>query len=83
MESFVHTQVSLHDIGRVLEGSLANPSEVLGRHEVSVDGKLAISVRAFLPEAAQVWLLEGNEFFISAAHEKDPSFWFLRRPAPH
>ncbi len=54
----MQTQVSLHDISRVLDGVISNPREVLGRHETMVEGRRAYSVRAFLPNANQVWLLD-------------------------
>lgn len=72
----MHTQISMHDIGRVLDGSLANPSEVLGRHEVSIDGRRAFSVRAFLPEASQVWLLEQNGAVQRPMRKIHPSGFF-------
>lgn len=56
----MQTQVSLSDIGRFLDGTISNPAEVLGKHETNVDGRRAYSIRAFLPDAAQVWLIENG-----------------------
>jgi 1,4-alpha-glucan branching enzyme len=54
----VRTQVSLESIGALLDGVHANPFEVLGPHEIAAGDRRTISVRAFLPHSAQVWLVD-------------------------
>lgn len=58
MEFGVQTQVSLRSISGVIEGTTDNPAEFLGPHEVEVNGRKALSVRAYLPHGKQVWLLD-------------------------
>lgn len=54
----MRTQVPLHGIRRVIEGTHENPSEVLGPHRIEHDGREALAVRAFLPGSQQVWLVD-------------------------
>ena len=46
----VRTSVELEKIGSLLEGRHENPFDVLGPHEIEVDGRRALAVRAFLPD---------------------------------
>jgi len=57
----VRTLTSLETISRLVDGRLEDPRRLLGPHVVDVDGRRAMSVRAFLPETAQAW--------VEAAHE--------------
>ena len=54
----MQTQLSLQNLTDVIEGTTHNPAGFLGPHEVELDGRKAISVRAFLPRSQQVWLLD-------------------------
>jgi 1,4-alpha-glucan branching enzyme len=54
----VRTQVPLHGIRRVIEGTHENPGEVLGPHRIEQDGREALAVRAYLPGSQQVWLVD-------------------------
>src|SRR3990172_8513618 len=51
----VQTQLALEAIGPVIHGYHENPFEVLGPHEVEANGRWAIAVRAFLPDAQRAW----------------------------
>jgi 1,4-alpha-glucan branching enzyme len=54
--------VQLHQVERLLQGSLENPFELLGPHEVVDGSRRAVSVRAYLPHSRQAWV----------AHERQP-----------
>ncbi len=54
----MRTQVPLHGIRRVIEGTHENPGEVLGPHRIEQDGREALAVRAYLPGSQQVWLVD-------------------------
>lgn len=54
----MRTQVPLHGIRRVIEGTHENPAELLGPHRIEHDGREALAVRAFLPGSQQVWLVD-------------------------
>jgi 1,4-alpha-glucan branching enzyme len=54
----VRTSVSLSGMSALLDGSLSNPSEVLGPREIDDGGRRALAVRAFLPESTQAWLID-------------------------
>jgi len=54
----MQTQVPLHRLSQVIDGTLEDPGQVLGAHPVTVAGREVMSVRAYLPEASQVWLLD-------------------------
>src|SRR3990170_8302600 len=56
----VQTQLALEAIGPVIHGYHENPFEVLGPHEVEADGRRAIAVRAFLPDAQRAWIVDPN-----------------------
>ncbi|MCA9258456.1 MAG: hypothetical protein KDA61_04615, partial [Planctomycetales bacterium] len=57
MRSFV----DVASIGPVVHGYHENPFEVLGPHEVVADGRRALSVRAYLPDSSQAWLIDPQE----------------------
>jgi 1,4-alpha-glucan branching enzyme len=56
----VRTQLSLQGISRLVEGTLENPAQLLGPHPVDCGNRQAISVRAFLPDSQQVWLVDAE-----------------------
>ncbi len=49
------------EIDLILRADHSDPFHVLGAHPVKVDGKPAIAIRAFLPDAAKVWVIRGAE----------------------
>ncbi len=55
----MHTQVSLTSIGQLVDGTLENPSSVLGPHRVDYRGQPAIAVRTYLPDAQAAWIVDG------------------------
>ncbi|MCY2992463.1 MAG: 1,4-alpha-glucan branching protein GlgB [Planctomycetota bacterium] len=54
----MRTSLSLASVGAIVSGTHADPSEVLGPHEVVHDGQRVTAVRAFLPGSQQVWLFD-------------------------
>lgn len=57
----MQTHLTLNEIGRILDGSISNPAEILGKHRTEWNGGVGYSVRAYFPEASQVWVLDGPE----------------------
>jgi 1,4-alpha-glucan branching enzyme len=57
----VRTSVDLDGVRRLVDGLHENPFDVLGPHEVVDDGRRALAVRAFLPDSAQAWVLDGAQ----------------------
>ena len=53
----MRTHVTLDGIGALVEGRHERPLDVLGPHEVEVDGRTAVTVRAYLPTSKQAWIL--------------------------
>ena len=56
----VRTSVSLGGIGAWLDGGLDTPELVLGPREIEHNGRRALSVRAFLPDSRQAWVIDGS-----------------------
>jgi 1,4-alpha-glucan branching enzyme len=54
----MQTQISLTDLGRLVDGHLENPSSILGPHVIDYRGSKATAVRSFLPEAQAAWVVE-------------------------
>lgn len=54
----MRTQVPLGAIAPLVHGYHQNPFDILGPHEVTDEGRKALAVRAFLPDAKQVWLVD-------------------------
>jgi 1,4-alpha-glucan branching enzyme len=54
----VQTQLALEAIKPVIHGYHENPFEVLGPHEIQDNGRRAIAVRAFLPDAQRAWVVD-------------------------
>ncbi|MFB3923064.1 MAG: 1,4-alpha-glucan branching protein GlgB [Terriglobia bacterium] len=48
---------SREEIELILCGEHADPFHILGAHPVEIDGRPAIAIRAFLPDAAAMWVL--------------------------
>jgi len=72
----VRTQVPLHGIRRVLEGTHENPAEVLGPHRIEHEGREALSVRAYLPGSQQVWLVDKEHRSIRPMRKIHPAGFF-------
>lgn len=56
----MHTQLSLSDIGSLIEGTYDNPANLLGPHPVDYRGEKAIAVRSFLPDAQAAWVIDNR-----------------------
>ena len=54
----MNTQLALDAITPVIHAYHENPFTVLGPHEVEADGRRAIAVRAYLPEAQRAWVVD-------------------------
>src|SRR5438552_3327986 len=51
------TTAPVDEVILVMEGEHADPFHVLGAHPIEVEGQPAIALRAFLPQAAEVWAI--------------------------
>jgi 1,4-alpha-glucan branching enzyme len=56
--STLRSQVDVNAIGPIVHGYHGNPFDLLGPHPIEEDGRQALSVRAFLPDSKQVWLVD-------------------------
>ncbi|MEM6473317.1 MAG: 1,4-alpha-glucan branching protein GlgB [Planctomycetota bacterium] len=54
----MQTQISLSDVGKLVEGQLEHPSRILGPHMVDYQGSRAIAIRSFLPNAQSAWVVD-------------------------
>src|SRR6056297_3604595 len=54
----MQTQVSLTDLGRLVDGQLENASAILGPHLVNYRGSQALAIRSFLPDAQAAWVID-------------------------
>jgi 1,4-alpha-glucan branching enzyme len=72
----VRTQVPLHGIRRVVEGTHENPAELLGPHRIEHEGRQALAVRAFLPGSQQVWLVDKQHRAIRPMRRIHPSGFY-------
>lgn len=52
----MRTSVKLEGVGAIIQGKHPDPATILGPHEVDQQGKKTIAVRAFVPDAKQVWI---------------------------
>lgn len=55
------TTASREEIERIVHGEHSDPFHILGAHPVEADGKAAIAIRAFLPDAAEIWVLRNDK----------------------
>jgi 1,4-alpha-glucan branching enzyme len=77
----VRTQLSLQGISRFVEGTLENPAQMLGSHAIQDGERKAISVRAFLPDSQQVWLVDHEHNEVRPMRRVHPSgFYEAIRP---
>ena len=69
--------VSMSDMQRVVYGDHHDPFAVLGMHTLDLDGKVAVAVRAFLPEAREVRVVDAAQPAITYEMSKvDPLGFF-------
>lgn len=54
----MRTRVNLSSLGALVDGNHENPFDLLGPHTVEDSGLKAMAVRAYLPGAKQVWLID-------------------------
>ena len=52
------TTTKLYDIFHIVNGEHSDPHTVLGMHEMEEDGRKAVAVRAFLPDAAGITVID-------------------------
>lgn len=57
----MRTAIDLENISALLEGRHPRPFELLGPQRVRTDGEMAWSVRAFLPQSRQAWLVDPRD----------------------
>jgi len=55
------TTAPVAEIELILRAEHSDPFHVLGAHPVQADGKPAVAIRAFLPGAAQAWVLRAPD----------------------
>lgn len=56
----MRTQLSLHGISSLIDGTLENPAQLLGPHPVRYGDRQALAIRAFLPNSDRVWLVDNQ-----------------------
>ena len=77
----MRTQLSLQGISRFVEGTLENPAQMLGSHAIQDGERKAISVRAFLPDSQQAWLVDHEHNEVRPMRRVHPSgFYEAIRP---
>ncbi len=54
----MQTSLPLSQLNQLIQGSYGRPDDLLGPHRIEYQGKPAVSVRVFMPNAQQVWLLD-------------------------
>jgi len=68
------TTVSFDQMHKILNSEHHDPFQLLGAHEVRLDGKEVIAIRAFLPEAKEAFVLEvknpQNEYPMHRVHRE-------------
>lgn len=62
----MQTTLPLSQVNQLIQGGFGRPDDLLGPHRIEYQGRPALSVRVFLPEASQVWLVD------SAHHVQRP-----------
>ncbi len=72
----MHTQVPLSSICQLVDGTLENPSSVLGPHSVDYRGESAIAVRSYLPEAQAAWIIDSNNGLRRPMRQLHPAGFF-------
>ncbi len=72
----MRTQLSLQGISGLVEGTLENPAQLLGPHPVTYGDRQALSVRAFLPQSDQVWLVDNEHQAVRPMRRVHPSGFY-------
>ena len=54
----MRTRASLESISALVEGRLPDPGTLLGPHEIEMQGRKAVAIRAYFPNSARVWLVD-------------------------
>ena len=72
----MRTQLTLQGISGLIEGTLENPAQLLGPHPVQCGDRKAISVRAYLPDSEQVWLVDKGENVVRPMRRVHPSGFY-------
>jgi 1,4-alpha-glucan branching enzyme len=54
----MNTQLTLSNIQSLIDGSLSDPSCLLGRHPVDYRGTQATAIRMFEPQAQSIWVVD-------------------------
>lgn len=72
----MRTQLSLQGISNLVDGNLENPAQLLGPHRVSYGEREAISVRAYLPDSEQVWLIDQESDKVQPMRRVHPSGFY-------
>jgi 1,4-alpha-glucan branching enzyme len=68
------TSAPIEEIELILRAEHSDPFHVLGAHPVEVSGNPAIAIRAFLPEAAEAWVVRGSSLVPLARLHPDGFF---------
>jgi 1,4-alpha-glucan branching enzyme len=69
------------DIDLIVQGRHGDPFSVLGMHLVGAEGDQHVEVRAFLPDAEEVWVVEDEPRALHPMEKMDPLGFFLVRIA--
>jgi 1,4-alpha-glucan branching enzyme len=72
----VRTQISLQGVTSLVNGTLENPAQLLGPHPIACGERKAISVRAFLPQTDQVWLVDPRHQAVRPMRRIHPSGFY-------
>ncbi|MCA9128660.1 MAG: 1,4-alpha-glucan branching protein GlgB [Planctomycetales bacterium] len=72
----MRTQLSLQGVSRLVDGTLENPAQLLGPHPVTYGDRKAISVRAYLPDSEQVWLVDQADSNVRPMRRVHPSGFY-------
>jgi 1,4-alpha-glucan branching enzyme len=54
------TTAPIEEVQLIVRGEHADPFHVLGAHPIQLAGQPAVAVRAFLPQAAQAWVIRNS-----------------------
>ncbi len=54
----MHTQLTLTEISSLINGTCANPAEILGPHPIDYQGTPATAVRSFFPHSKAAWVVD-------------------------
>jgi len=63
----------LETIGRLIDGRMEDPRQLLGPHVVEHDGRKAMAVRAFFPQSERAWVVDEAEGEVHPMRRIHPS----------